>query len=134
VGSRYADTIIGNEFDNAIIGGRGHDVITGGDGADAMTGGPGRDHFVYRIFTEMGRPEHPDVILDLEPNDRIDLRGLHATYRGTGTDDALLHADAKPGQFYADMVRGELRFDADGDGAVDAVIRVHVTGVEQFMS
>jgi hypothetical protein len=45
----------------------------------------------------------------------------------------MLRADAKPGQFYADIVRGELRFDADGDGRVDAVIRVHVSGVEQFM-
>ncbi len=64
VGSRHADTIIGNELDNTIIGGRGNDVITGGDGADVMTGGPGRDRFVYRSFAEMGSLEHPDTIVD----------------------------------------------------------------------
>ena len=113
VGSRHADTIIGNELDNTITGGRGNDVITGGDGADVMTGGPGRDRFAYRSFAEMGSPGHPDTIVDFEAHDRIDLRGLRTTYRGTGTDDAMLDADAKPGQFYADTVRGELRFDRD---------------------
>ena len=54
VGSRHADTIIGNALDNTIIGGRGNDVITGGAGADVMTGGPGRDRFVNRSFAEMG--------------------------------------------------------------------------------
>lgn len=81
----------------------------------------------------MGSLEHPDTIVDFEAHDRLDLRGLHATYRGIGRDDAMLSADAKPGQFYADAVRGELRFDADGDGRVDAMIRVHLTGVEQFL-
>lgn len=121
VGSKHADLILGNGLDNMILGGKGDDTISGGGGADTFIGGPGRDRFVFKSYADFGTLDHHDQILDLAPEDRIDLRALHATFLGAGQDDALLHA-ATVGQFYFNTLTQELRFDANGDGVADAVL------------
>ena len=59
VGSRFDDTLTGDDNDNDIKGGLGNDVIDGGmgsdtldggDGDDVLSGGRGEDTFVYRTF------------------------------------------------------------------------------------
>ena len=121
VGSKFNDTIIGNKLDNFISAGNGNDVVIGGEGADYLSGGKGKDTFVFYSFAEMGKPEHHDTISDFSAGDRIDLRGLGATFLGSAADDAVLKP-TKPGEFYFNSTTRELKFDVTGDGKVDHVI------------
>lgn len=43
LGSRFADTIIGNDEDNYLNGGEGDDTLEGGEGRDILVGGDGKD-------------------------------------------------------------------------------------------
>lgn len=47
VGTKFNDTIIGNDADNVLVGGDGDDVLVGGGGADALDGGNGNDYIYY---------------------------------------------------------------------------------------
>lgn len=124
VGSKFGDVILGNELDNVIRGGKGNDTITGGRGADTLSGGAGNDTFVYKAFTEMGTREKSDRIVDFGRGDKIDLRGLGVKFIGKSTDDAILNMHTMPKQFYLNVTLDELRFDANGDGIVDHLIRI----------
>lgn len=129
IGSRYDDKIVGNELDNIIQGGKGNDTIIGGAGADRLFGGAGKDTFVFKSYADMGTLEHHDEIVDLQPGDRIDLRALHATFRGSGGSDAML-TSGTGGQFYFNSVSQELRFDADSNGMIDSVIKLQRAIIE----
>ncbi|MDF2809838.1 MAG: hypothetical protein K0S56_869 [Microvirga sp.] len=132
VGSKFSDTIIGNERDNVIRAGRGNDTVIGGDGADLLAGGQGNDTFVFRGFAEMGTLDRHDTISDFSAGDRIDLRGLGVTFLGSGSSDAALNA-AKPGQFYFNAALGELRFESNGDGIAEFAFRVAAPAPDQIL-
>jgi len=59
VGSRHADTLIGDESDNRIEGERGHDQLTGGEGADAF------------VFNGMAYDNGYDAILDFKVGEDV---------------------------------------------------------------
>jgi VCBS repeat-containing protein len=44
-GSKFGDTLTGNELDNIIYGLAGGDILNGGDGDDTLVGGAGGDRF-----------------------------------------------------------------------------------------
>jgi serralysin len=132
VGSKRSDVIVGNELDNTIKGGKGHDVITGGAGADRLHGGSGRDRFVFNSLDEIGTPERPDWIPDFGRGDRIDLRKLGLAFLGA-SDRNLLAESKTAGRFYYDTPAQELRFDADGNGTADHVIRVNIAEITAGM-
>jgi hypothetical protein len=58
IGSKYDDTLSGNDIANLLVGGEGSDALDGGDGndtliggagSDTLAGGPGADTFVFDL-------------------------------------------------------------------------------------
>ena len=55
IGSRFDDTLSGDNGDNILLGGRGDDTLAGGGGADLLLGGEGNDTASYqRNFSNHG--------------------------------------------------------------------------------
>ena len=48
IGSKYDDTLSGNDIANLLVGGEGSDALHGGDGNDTLNGGAGADQDVGR--------------------------------------------------------------------------------------
>jgi len=136
LGSRFGDTLTGNDVANLlaggggkdkISGGRGNDTLAGGTGHDTLTGGSGRDFF---LFDTAPRSRDRDTITDFKPRQDVIL-----------LDDAVFPA-LSPGvlpraMFYANQTgrahdssdrliyekdTGKLYYDADGTGAAARVL------------
>ena len=55
IGSRFDDTLSGDNGDNILLGGRGDDTLAGSGGADLLLGGEGNDTASYqRNFSNHG--------------------------------------------------------------------------------
>jgi hypothetical protein len=149
-GSRFNDTIVGNERGNSIKGGAGHDTLSGGAGGDELYGeagndifeggaggdtihvGSGNDRIVIKAFSHLGTLVDHDQIVGFTGGDRIDFRGIDPDrkagdqklkFLGNSNSDVLL-AGKKAGQFYYNTDSQELRFDANGNGVVDHALEV----------
>jgi hypothetical protein len=93
VGTRYADTLIGDAGPNELTGGDGNDTLAGGGGPDSIVGGTGDDNL------DGGAGQ--DVYQGNEGNDTIDARepadgpvvGAESVFCGTGSDSAQVDAD-----------------------------------------
>ena len=70
-GGPDADIIWGGNGNDLIDGGPGDDTIYAGTGLDMLWGGPGRDTFVFN-----SNQPGTKYIMDFEPGDRIDVRGV----------------------------------------------------------
>lgn len=82
IGSKYMDTMIGNNANNNLNGNSGHDTIDGGAGADYLTGGAGNDTFNFAHLTHSTNTAR-DIIHDFEQGkDHIDLSDLGFTSLG----------------------------------------------------
>ncbi|MBL8597210.1 MAG: hypothetical protein JNL14_05680, partial [Devosia sp.] len=135
-GSRFGDTLTGDNAANRLAGGagrdklsggRGSDTLAGGTGHDTLTGGSGRDFF---LFDTAPRSRDRDTITDFKPRQDVIL-----------LDDAVFPA-LSPGvlpraMFYANQTgrahdssdrliyekdTGKLYYDADGTGAAARVL------------
>jgi hypothetical protein len=71
-GSTGDDIFLGLDGNDFMQGGEGDDLLWGGEGRDKMQGGAGADTFIF------ARGDGVDRILDLEAEDRIELRGFDA--------------------------------------------------------
>jgi Ca2+-binding RTX toxin-like protein len=116
----------GNAAPNAITGNRGGNTINGRGGSDELRGGAGADRFVFD--TELNAFSNVDWIMDFSvTEDRIQLQhsifgelspyGVRWFEFHTGTaahdsDDRLIY----------NRQSGEIFYDADGSGSVDAVL------------
>ena len=120
------DTVLGGAGVDTINGGAGEDVINGGAGNDILTGGAGADDFLFAtVITE----NNTDVITDYEEQyDCIHLENLF--YKKLGAENEALNADffvtgskALDANDYIiyDDVTGSIKYDADGNGAGEAV-------------
>lgn len=107
-GGPDADIIWGGNGNDLIFGGPGDDTIYGGTGEDILIGGPGRDTFVFNS-NQPGR----DVIVDFEPGDRIDVRGV----------DGLLDPDQ-----VANREDNDFLYLLSGDGGA------FIEGVREYLS
>lgn len=128
------DTLDGGTGADLLEGGSGNDRLVGGLGADHLTGGRGADVFVFRGLGD-SRVEAPDIITDFDPRaDRIDLGAIDADPLFVGDDAFTLQlgeefAPGWGGQLIArhstrGPARTDLLIDVDGDGHVDAAIRL----------
>jgi hypothetical protein len=147
IGGSGNDTIYGNAYDNvlrggpgndALFGGRGNDTLNGGPGNDAVTGGPGADHFALGApsdgvdtFLDFTRVQGDLITLDqrgfsLIGGGSLAAAGVNFVYGFTphlGFDVPL----PPSGPTLIDD-RNDLFWDADGTGAIAAVLLAHVPG------
>ena len=135
IGSRYADTLIGNGGDN---------VLTGGQGQDTLIGGAGHDVFSFGRWGFNGPADssvaNPDLIKDfVQGEDVIDLSPM-AGY-GWGGQQHLSLVDeftGAPREFKvavlsgSTMVYGDLNGDTVADFAIELSNPLHLT-VSDFL-
>ncbi|MGK9232265.1 M10 family metallopeptidase C-terminal domain-containing protein, partial [Inquilinus limosus] len=146
IGSKFADTLIGNAGVNVLSGAAGDDTLAGGGGADTLdggagldillgnagkdtlSGGAGADLFTFSALGDSVFGTRADVITDFRhaQGDRIDLSGIDAD-TGTAGDQGFSFIGSAAYSGHA----GELRFasttsstttvagDVDGDGRSD---------------
>ena len=124
-GNHRDNQLLGNSADNRIDGREGNDLIDGGLGADVLTGGLGADLF---SFTSVPAAGNVDTIVDFQTGvDRIALDDSAYAGLAPGALPAEAFrigsaaADADDRILY-DPTTGNLLFDADGVGGVDAVL------------
>jgi serralysin len=141
LGGTGNDTMDGGNGDDVLEGGTGNDILrgrageddlAGGLGRDFLTGGQGADNFVFRALAETEVGANRDQILDFEQGvDLIVVAGMSPgvfEFRGT----AGFAPSGNPELRLAETASGStlVQFDADGNGTVDAEIRVAgVTGL-----
>jgi Ca2+-binding RTX toxin-like protein len=135
------DTMDGGNGDDVLEGGSGNDILRGrageddlggGLGRDLLTGGQDADSFVFRALAETVVGANRDQILDFEQGiDLIVVAGMSPgvfEFRGT----AGFAPSGNPELRLVETATGStiVQFDANGDGAADAEIRVGgVTGL-----
>ncbi len=128
-GSNFNDSLFGNNAANAIHAASGNDLIKGYAGNDILTGGTGKDTFNFN--TALSATTNVDRITDFSvADDTIQI------------DDAVFKSIAKTGELLSGYFRsndtgvaqdandhiiyekdtGKLYYDADGTGAVGAVL------------
>ncbi len=129
------DTMDGGNGDDVLEGGSGNDILrgragednlAGGLGLDLLTGGQDADSFVFRSTAETVVGASRDQILDFEQGvDLIVVSGLSPgvfEFRGT----AAFAPSGNPELRLFETPTGStiVQFDTDGNGSVDAEIRV----------
>lgn len=82
IGSRFADTILGNDGDNELIGGAGDDRLAGFAGNDDLDGGAGADE----IYAHAG----DDTIVGGSGNDHLDGGDGADVIQGGAGDDVII--------------------------------------------
>lgn len=101
IGSKFADTLIGNTGDNVLSGAAGDDVLAGGGGQDTLNGGAGRDMAAYYgsttgVIVSLGvASSHPETFVSIEGlagsghNDQLTGDAGDNRLVGQGGDDVL---------------------------------------------
>jgi Ca2+-binding RTX toxin-like protein len=101
LGSKYADTLIGNAGVNVLSGAAGNDTLSGGGGADTLDGGAGQDTAAYYgsttgVTVSLGVPgSHPETFISIEGlagsafNDTLTGDAGDNNLVGQGGDDTL---------------------------------------------
>lgn len=121
-GSKFNDTLKGNDGDNSLDGGAGNDKLDGKQGQDTLTGGAGNDIFKFTVNGIADKITDFNVI-----NDTIQLE--NGIFNALTTTGVLAADQFKVGAKAADAndfviynkAAGSLLYDADGNGANEAV-------------
>lgn len=125
-GDSLNDTLVGTSEADVLVGGGGADSLTGGPGADVITLGDGSDTLIFDSLTGS------DTVMDYSvADDSVQLS--KATFAALGAVGALLNAEfysavgAAAGadatdRIVYDSASGRLYYDADGSGAIGAVL------------
>ncbi|MCQ4162037.1 poly(beta-D-mannuronate) C5 epimerase [Roseomonas sp. GC11] len=116
LGEAGNDTLNGGDGTDILRGGDGNDILVGGNGTDTLTGGGGNDIFRYATAAEMAG----DTITDLLAGDLLDLSALGAKMIGDLPFISDGTAQLRVWQLGVTMVS----VDMDGDGVVDATLRL----------
>ncbi len=95
IGSRYADTLVGDAGDNRLDGGAGDDLLTGGVGADELIGGAGVDTASYAASGAA-------VQINLAAN-----AGNGSAVGGDANGDTLRGIENLIGTAFADVLTGD---------------------------
>ncbi|SMX32381.1 calcium-binding protein [Maliponia aquimaris] len=121
------DDVLEGGTSNDILRGRaGEDDLAGGEGLDLLTGGQGADNFVFRSVADAGLGATRDQILDFEQgSDLIIVAGLHpGVFEFRGTAGFAPSGNPELRLFETPTGSTIVQMDADGNGSVDAEIRV----------
>lgn len=131
-GTDEANTIVGNSAANILDGRAGTDKIYGGDGKDTLKGGLGTDSFYFD--TTLNAISNVDKLSDfLAADDTIVLdRTIFTgiTANGALSETAFVVGTAATDgtdRIVYDQATGRIFYDADGNGAVAAILFAQVT-------
>jgi Ca2+-binding RTX toxin-like protein len=140
-GNNSANSITGNNAANILSGGVGADILTGGGGADDLFGGVGSDDLSggtggdrFRFDTALDGSSNVDEILDFNVADDS-LYLDRDIFTGIGGEGALAAGAFRAGssaldaddRVLYDSATGQIRYDADGAGGVEAILFATVT-------
>ncbi|WP_417208456.1 M10 family metallopeptidase C-terminal domain-containing protein [Antarctobacter sp.] len=149
-GTNLGNVLTGNDGDDTIYGYGGADLLEGGDGTDVIRGGTGNDTisgghdldylsgeadadvFVFNSVDDAGIGALRDQILDFESGvDVIDVSAMAAgAFDFLGTAAFAPSGNAELRLFETPSGSTIVQLDVDGNGAIDAEIRVAgVTGL-----
>lgn len=132
-GNGLANTLLGNTANNVLLGGSGHDTLRGGAGNDTLNGGTGNDKLAggtgSDLFLFTNAPTaNIDTITDFTvADDTIQLgRAIFSKLKTTGLLNPGMFVKAAAAHDANDYIiynptNGALLYDADGNGARDAV-------------
>jgi predicted extracellular nuclease len=125
-GGNGSDSLFGKAGDDRLDGGNGDDFLAGGDGRDILVGGRGADTFFFD-----GPAQGPDTIQDFKPGDDLIMLDFNVDPRQVVfvgfEDSASSSSAAAPTLRYSDA-SGELRWDANGGSASDAILIATLSG------
>jgi serralysin len=140
-GNNQANTLFGGLGNDSLDGGAGADILqgslgsdtlAGGAGSDTLTGGAGADRFVFDSLS--GTDQLPDF--SGKQGDRLVFD--HEFFSGLGPAGSPVNAAAfvsgaglttgqdSDDRLIFDTTAGNLYYDADGNGAGDAVLVAHL--------
>ena len=116
------DRLYGGFGDDKLKGNAGNDKLDGGADADILSGGGGKDRFLFTAA--LG--DNIDTVKDFTGDDKIKLAQdvFSALALGKlGENQFHVGSEAEDGadRIIYDKATGELKYDADGNGAVEAV-------------
>jgi serralysin len=125
-GNALNNNFVAGLGDDTLIGGAGDDVLAGGAGLDRLTGGTGADAFVFD--TEPGAGNIDRIVDFVVADDTIRLGNTIFTelVKGTLAEAAFVANTSGLAMDGSDRIiyetdTGKLFYDADGNGAGDAV-------------
>ena len=128
-GAADNDLLEGGAGDDRLSGEAGNDTLAGGSGADSLIGGSGLD-----IFRFLAPADGGDTITDFNRvDDDLEISvsgfGLAPGSLALASNQLVLgtQANAAIGQFVYNQANGQLLWDADGTGAVEAVLLATLT-------
>ncbi len=131
-GGNGDDTLEGGSGNDILRGRAGEDDLAGGLGRDYLTGGQDADTFVFRSLAETVVGAMRDQILDFEQGlDLIVVAGLSpGVFEFRGTAGFAPTGNPELRLFETPTGSTIVQVDTNGDGSVDAEIRVaNVTGL-----
>ena len=121
-GSQFGDSLDGGAGKDLLRGGAGDDQISGGLGRDTLFGGEGDDTFIFDVAP--GRANADDIVDFHEAEDVIKLDSSVFSGLVAGVLAAEDFVIGKTARDESDRIiynKGDLLYDADGAGGVDAV-------------
>jgi large repetitive protein len=130
IGSRFGDTLTGDNIENTLRGGGGDDRITGGEDSDELTGGGGSDRFVFNSGDSQRLLA--DVITDFAAGDIIDLTSIDGLPLVSGSAPLVYRGGGDflgGGTGSIRVSAGRVEIDMDGDGVfTDSDMLILVNG------
>lgn len=120
--------LVGNALGQTIAGTAGADTLNGGGGTDALIGGGGNDRFDFTVTLGNGNLAG---ITDFAAVDRIGLSSVIFSGVGASLDQSEfitgLAASTAEQRIVYNQAKGQLFYDADGNGAGMAVLFAQLT-------
>ncbi len=124
-------TLEGGSGNDTLIGGSQDDFLIGGVGADITTGGAGKDRFVFN-----SKNHGTDIITDFTPADDTLVFSAAGFGGGLAVNQTITSEQFTLGvaaadssdRFIYDPGNGNLFFDADGTGTIQAILVATLNG------
>ncbi len=120
--------LVGNALGQTIAGTAGADTLNGGGGTDALIGGGGNDRFDFTVTLGNGNVAG---ITDFAAVDRIGLSSAIFSGVGASLEQSEfvtgLAASTAEQRIVYNQAKGQLFYDADGNGAGMAVLFAQLT-------
>jgi len=125
-GSKFNDTLIGNDGSNTLLGLDGDDSLSGGGGFDFLVGGKGNDTLEGKALSDFVEASYEDaeagVVVNLTDEEHAGV-AAHTATDGLGGIDTLINIAGVFGSEFGDQIfgadNGEFFEPMGGDDTID---------------